>query len=182
MRVALPADISEWQSELTVWQREALVGAARGFFNDFYDHDRMQVIRTHYGFDIVGLERVTAFHSDGSPVEDAWRLTWVCEVHPDHIGHGDFEGKYRAGRIARRHGRPESGRYRRGSERTASTYDRREARRRRRAKRRQAKQGAAMRAELDRLRQELADWIGHPTSFPGYDRIYKLQEVLSDSR
>jgi hypothetical protein len=170
MRVTWPdVDFQAWQPTLTDWQREALGEVGRGTFNQYNGHHRMQVVVTNYGFDVLGLTRVSAFHSDGTPVEDAWRLDWVCEVHPDQINHGDWERKYTQPPKRKREYRGE----------ITMQQRRRDARWRKRQRRREARQREEMQAELDRLTAELQEWVGSPLSFPHYDRIGQLQEALS---
>lgn len=183
MKVTWPdVDFQAWQQTLTDWQLKALVEVGRGYFNDYEGHDRMQVVQTDYGFDVLGLHRVTAFTSDGAPVEDAWQLGWVCEVHPSSINHGDWEGKYKSGRRRGLHGLPRRGRERHDRERSLDRHSRTQARWMRRRKRREQRIRAWQETELARLQRELQEWVGSPLSFPEYDRIAELQSELGQEQ
>lgn len=175
MKVTVPADVSTWQHTLTEWQREHLVVAARGQTRSGEgSHHRLVIVREEYGFDVIGVRRVACFDSHGAPVEDAWAISWVQEVHPTSVNHGDWKHRYDTPRL---HPRPYDGM---GEGRWGMKLRRRNRRFRRNEARRHARQQRDMRAELARLEAELAEWVGSPYTYPNYDKIAELQSLLQE--
>lgn len=175
MKVAIPDDVASWQGELTEWQRDALVRAARGTYSADRGHDRLIVVRTNYGFDILGVRRVSCFDSTGAELTDAWALEWVDEVHPAAINHGDWERKY--GRPRPRRRRAYDGM---GEGHWGMKLRRRQRRYLKRARQKHARQQAWIRSELERTHRELAEWVGSPYTYPEYERIAELQSLLDE--
>lgn len=159
MKVVLPEDPDgSWRASLTGWQPEKLREVARGRYNDWREHHRMAVVRTDFGFDVLGLKRMAVIDSEGNPVPDAWVLVWVDSVYPEQIHCGISGARY--GATPPTPYRQPSERYHnrvRWGWRFARTIARRARRERRRLRLKAERDAAYTRAYEEGLARHIAD-------------------------